>query len=225
MGRDRDSGSGAEERIELSFRPASYFGPRSLRRHTASRINGRVRRGAVERALGAGEDVPAALLESTLDPDTLAAVTSIHPQLLGGEFLPPYAEGEVEIASVSLRSTTADQVSVRARMAGGRILYRVVDEYEGEYIADDWEPRSSCRPLTLGQLIGLIDAAYDVFEIAHTNMEGGADRESMEEFVTVSSAFYPQLELHYAEMLDAFLEDNYPVEEEDGDVEDVEVER
>ena len=48
---------------------------------------------------------------------------------MGGEYLPPLLDDEVEIARVSLASVTADQTSVRAQRIPGGIAYRIVDEY------------------------------------------------------------------------------------------------
>ena len=47
---------------------------------------------------------------------------------MGGEYLPPLRKGEVEIARISLESTTDDQISIRARRGRERIRCRVVDE-------------------------------------------------------------------------------------------------
>jgi hypothetical protein len=202
---------------DLSFRPASYFRPQRLKDHVTSKITGHVRRRLVKAALAAGEAVPPALLEGTLDEGTLGAVTRIHPSLLGGEFLPEHEAGEVEIARISLESTTSDQQVVRARRMGQRIRYSVHDEYDGEYINPDWRPRSSKQPLTLGQLVKLIDSAYDVFDVIDMNMEGGADVSSMASFVTVSSPFYPQLEGLYERGIAAYLAENYAPDEAEND--------
>ena len=77
---------------------------------------------------------------------------------MGGEYLPPLRKGEVEIARISLESTTADQISVRARRVGERIRYRIVDEYEFKYVC---HPASSDSPLSLRDLIGLMESASD----------------------------------------------------------------
>ena len=79
---------------------------------------------------------------------------------MGGEYLPPLRKGEVEIARISLASVTADQISVRARRSRGRIRYRVVDEYmeTSTYVC---HPASSVSPLSLGELIALMESASD----------------------------------------------------------------
>ena len=77
----------------------------------------------------AGSPVPDGLDAAVLDKAMREAWGAIHPSHLGGEFLPRLRKGEVEIARISLRSVTADQISLRARRLVGRIGYRIVDEY------------------------------------------------------------------------------------------------
>ena len=73
---------------------------------------------------------------------------------MGSEYLPKVSPGEVEIARIVLpQSTLKDIISVRARLRSWRYRYRVVDEYESEF---DIHRKSSISPLTLGQLIDLI---------------------------------------------------------------------
>ena len=134
---------------------------------------------------------------------------------MGGEYLPCYLPGEVEIARVVLASTTQDVISIRARRrrGGRRIYYRVIDEYP-EYWRYTWRPRSSARPLTLGALFGLIDGA------GHEDLNGdgrslpdalrdgndcGDDLEPLVGFVTVASEFYPDLAAYYREQAEAWL--------------------
>lgn len=205
-----DHSLGVSSDADLSFRPASYFRPQRLEDHVTSKITGRVRRRIVKESLHAGEVVPAALLRGTLDEGTLAAITSLHPALLGGEFLPEQQSGDVEIARISLASTTSDQVVLRVRKSGARLRYSVHDEYDGEFVNPDYRPRSSARPLMLGQLVSLIDSAYDVFDVIQQNLDGGADVRDMARFARVTSDFYPQLASLYEGWIAAWLAENYP---------------
>lgn len=72
----------------------------------------------------------------------------------GGDYLPPFKRKEVEIARLSLDSTTWDVISIRARPTSRGIAYRVVDEYNSEY---SFRPKSSRRPLSLSDLISIIN--------------------------------------------------------------------
>ncbi len=137
------------------------------------------------------------------DPNTLGP---LHPWWMGGEYLPDYLPGEIEIARIVLESTTMDVTSVRARPVDGRIHYRVVDEYPdiGPFVS--LEPRISQRPLTFGEIVTLIDnikpnpkafgevtsQSYVEF-IRDRNTSDGCDLDHMARFVTVESSLYPQL--------------------------------
>lgn len=79
---------------------------------------------------------------------------SIHPAMMGGEYLPDLTDGGVEIARISLKSTTSDQISVRASQEGNRIRYSVADEYDTEF---DLTFETSDRPLFMGEMIEFLD--------------------------------------------------------------------
>jgi hypothetical protein len=138
----------------------------------------------------------------------------LHPHLMGGEYLPATDEDEVEIARVELASTTGDVIQVRARNASGTIAYRVVDEYYDEGSRYKVAPEDSARPLTLGELIDLIDTArradeehiygderYDVGLVDSARdinyYEGSGDAGGLREFVRVTSGFDPELEGYF----------------------------
>jgi hypothetical protein len=124
--------------------------------------------------------------------------------LRGGDFLPGFKRFEVEIARLSLESTTWDVISIRARPSSHGIVYRVVDEYDTNYRI---RPRSSRKPLTLGKLIQLIESMTgweddrSMSPPALRDSQGFCNDERMisdlRSFVTVSSEFYPDLEPWY----------------------------
>jgi hypothetical protein len=127
-----------------------------------------------------------------------------------------------------MRSTTGDVLQVRARPRDGRIAYRVVDECATKHgDPGTWayviQPETSELPLTMGELVNLIDTAeqtggisqgddrYDVGlveGILNANVDGDADIETMRDFFTVSSAFYPELGAYY----DTVMQDWYDEE-------------
>ena len=116
----------------------------------------------------------------------------------------------MEIARIVLPlSTLGDVISVRARFRSGRYRYRVVDEYESEF---DIRRKSSIRPLTLGQLIDLIqtgsqpDFTHDgdglVEGFWNVELQDGAGPGALEEcvrFAHVESDHYPELAAWYEE--------------------------
>lgn len=123
------------------------------------------------------------------------AIGAIHPALMGGLYLPDLEEGEVEIARVSLESVTADQISVRARPVKGGIAYAIHDEYENGF---ELHPATSRRPLTMRQVVRLIDGAMEdgglVLGIVKMNAGPGESHpDDLRTFATVSSPFYPEL--------------------------------
>jgi hypothetical protein len=189
--------SNANDVVDLDFRPAGYFWPLDLATHLLATVKGAERRKHIQTLIDANrldllEDLVA---KSSLAPEVRRATGRIHPWFMGGEYLPDQMPGEVEIARVTLASTTQDVVSVRARKGKNRIRYRIVDEYEGETLTERRE-RTSTRPLTLGQLIDFLDGAWSIRDVV-TGNEMECDLERMRWFVTVSSPFYPHLATHY----------------------------
>ena len=131
----------------------------------------------------------------------------------GGEYLPDYSRGEIEIARIVLASATTDVVSVRAhRTRDLRIHYRVVDEHETRFVH---HPRSSKAPLTFAQLVSLLDSVRrEDDEPGHEyipwNRDGNyrfdrGEPAKWSHFVTVESAFYRQLEAFYRQRNDRWL--------------------
>lgn len=181
--------------FDLNYRPDAYWGPETLEKHFGSRITGEVRRRAVLDDLAEGNEPPAVVLASKLDEPNRRAFGAIHPMMMGGEYLPDFRAGEVEIARAVLNSTTMDVISVRARRTRTRIHYRIVDEYDGDIVYTA-HPRTSHEPLTFRQMIRMIDRGYE------GGLDGGArqmnyeihpDPEKLAHFCKISSEFYPDL--------------------------------
>ena len=173
------------------------------------------------------ENIPPALLQAGLSELLREEMGRIHPAFMGGEYLPEYEDGEVEIARIELKSTTGDVTSIRARpgdLSQGEppIVYRVEDEYQTEFTL---ARAGSDKPLTLAELIDFIDdTASDGDEDCHglalqataMNFSCGSDAESLLGFATVTSDFYPDLEAHYDAFITEWLEEA-AAEEEDGE--------
>lgn len=197
------------KKIDMNFRPDSYWDEAAL----LANVKGEFRRRQILQAIDDDEvdEIPPPILADSL-PEHLRNFTgSIHPMLMGGEYLPDYEEGEVEIARVALDSTTCDVISVRARPEGKRIRYRVVDEYTSDYVLE-WD--QSNKPLTLRRLIqlmntvesiefesqGLVDQHWD-----YLASEGSYDLDYCVAFTRVSSKFYPQLAEYYDQKADEWI--------------------
>jgi len=144
------------------------------------------------------------------------------PWCLGGEYLPGLFEGEVEIARISLKSTTSDQISVRAKQEGNLIRYRIVGEYEEEegpgYVLCI---ESTEEPLTLGELMVLINSASVAGDIYPGGILGsnwlmmrdsGYRSEEIIDFLSLSSAFYPEIGRCYRELAETWVENNVEVD-------------
>lgn len=199
--------------IDYSQRPPCYWRDETLTRAILGNIKGEFRRREVRRALAEGsvEDIPGEILGEALSENVRKFVGRIHPSLMGGEYLPDCTGGEVEIARISLASTTNDIISLRAApRPDGAIGYRIVDEYEGMFVFD-LSRTSSVLPLTLGELVGLLE----------TNRERGAPgnlivgfnnhnaeyigRETLRHFTSIGSEFYPQLHAHCERVFDDWI--------------------
>ena len=142
---------------------------------------------------------------------------------MGGEYLPDYIGGEIEIARVSLKSVMYDVYSIRAKIADdGRIKYRVVDEYES-WDNERFKLKSeiTSKPFTFGELVSFIDnvewndgdGAYKGLTTRFRDMNydlvgpGRRELEDLVDFVSVSSFFYPDLIRWYEnEAVDWFMD-------------------
>lgn len=196
----------------LAYRPRDYFGQFDQEIALMTRVQGSARRNAIRNAIERGEldQLPPELLAAKLDPETRSAIGRWHPAFMGGEYLPRLKAGEVEIARISLSSTTSDVTVMYARPLKGRIAYRVVDEYEGSTL-DGTAHRTSIRPLTMGALIDFFLQAWNLFLVLEANYENDVDR--MLTFFEAESEFYPYLDERLREMVEA----RYPREDTEED--------
>jgi hypothetical protein len=209
--------------FNYGYRPASYF--KDLDPHTlvVASILGEERRKDVEKRLASGTFDPLLcgdwLTESKLDDATLRLIGRVHPAFMGGEYLPPLEENEIEIARITVASVMQDVTSVRARRCGKRIGYRILNEHDGVFTA---ETQRSNRPLSLRELIGFINRSNEdgdsmanglVFSILDWNLHSGKHPDDMHGFVSVSSYFYPELADFYDTAIEDFLK-SYPLRNE-----------
>ncbi|MFN2374118.1 MAG: hypothetical protein ABR545_09940 [Cyclonatronaceae bacterium] len=213
--------------IDLSYRPDTYWPDDPAYELLISRIKGKKRR-EMARALHQKCDIPNLLIflhRETLPENERSAWGQIHPSFMGGEYLPSLLPGEVEIARISLESTTADQISVRARPEDGWIHYSVADEYAQEPFV--MAIPKSRKPLTLKRMIEQInmteDAAGDLFSglvrtFWYNCKDGGLPIEEIARFVDVDSDFYPELADWFGGFFEEWVRESYDEDalEEDG---------
>tara|TARA_B100000315_G_scaffold246346_1_gene273531 strand:+ start:387 stop:1004 length:618 start_codon:yes stop_codon:yes gene_type:complete len=136
----------------------------------------------------------------------------IQNSAIGGPFLPEKKTNVVEIANITLASTTGDIFSIRAKKTKNRINYSIVDEYEGTF---SLSIKSSQKSLSLKRMIKLIDdTTMDFMDSNYRKLFGGSRASNIEEFdrttplsnedieriwdfERVYSDFYPELEEWY----------------------------
>jgi hypothetical protein len=193
--------------IDLEFRPRDYFWAADLKIPLLSGIGGETRRQLVGEMVTGGIPIPAGLDAPVLDEEARQARGRIHPSNMGGEFLPALRRDEVEIARISLASVTGDQIRVRARRSGKRIVYRVVDEYGSEIATYICRPATSVSPLSLRRLIELMESACEGGSIILPILKMNSGAAALEEFISVTSDFYPDLGRYYRALTDKWIAD------------------
>lgn len=199
-------------KYNLDYSPKSYWVFEDLKKKVKATVKGDARRLLAESALDGMIPYEPWNFKERLTDEERKAWGAHHPKLMGGEYLPDLEGGEVEIARVSLASVTGDVFSIRARWSRGEIRYSIVDEYSAKY---SLSPESSKKPLTMREIIELIDTAmpderhqlldglYDGLVIPPLEYNYDAEPlclESLQRFVRVSSPFYPELEKWYEEV-------------------------
>lgn len=179
--------------IDLDYRPDTYFRPQNLDRYLLSKVKNAVVRQTLQELFDAGRHAEACRLLSDegISVDDLKDMELIHPMFMGGNYLPDTEDGEVEIARISIKSTTYDVTCVYARRDGGAIHYRVVDEYEGDTLQGTTETRTD-KPMTLGELADFFLGAWSLIEVLEMNFEN--DLAQSLDFFTAHSEFYPDFD-------------------------------
>jgi hypothetical protein len=214
--------------LDLTYRPADYFTFYDRGIALADQISGALRRSAYEQAVAAGDQETAEqiLQNPTLSVAQRSAMASIHPMCMGGEYLPPKRVGEVEIARIVMRSTMYDTVCLYVRRSGGRLHYRMVDEFEGSML--DRISRTSSKPLTLKELADFFLLAWPMTETLEANFGCPAsDDDAVHGFIVeAKSNFYAEFADIVHERIHCWLDDNRDdspcegEEDEGGDSED-----
>ena len=206
--------------IKYGFRPKSYWGEDNVLQALLRDVKGAERRKMIKAYYEGGnfQELEESFTKASLSDEERYRLASIHPMFMGGEYLPDCKSNETEIARVTLRSTMQDVLSIRAKKEDGELHYSVADEYdESEFTL--WRD-SSIKPFSLKELIEFLDNTSQGngypggLSLSYNNYhaDAGLDLESLEDFTTVSSEIYPQLEKHY----DYVFSDWIAEEEEEG---------
>lgn len=184
----------------LAYHPRDYFGRYDLQVKLLSTVKGRARRALIKDALETGHTntLPDFVTTPELDVLDRQMLGRIHPMFMGGEFLPKRKPKEIEIARISIRSTTYDVTVLYARLVGQRIHYRVVDEYEGDTLEEP-SARTSTKPLTMGAMIDFFTTAWNLMDCLEGNFD--QDVEEMLGFFNAESEFYPCFDQTLTEMV------------------------
>jgi hypothetical protein len=199
--------------VDYHFRPPSYWDAPDPLAAILRNIKGDNRRKMIRDFWESNrlEDLDPTLLQDEVDETSRDALVRIDPTFMGGEYLPGYRLGEVEIARICLASLMSDVISIRARPTVAGIAYRVVDEHDGEYQLTINESRD---PLDLIQMIQLIDEGLVLDDdyspglalcFNDYNVQEGSSRAKERNFTRIESDIYRQLSEHYEHVLDDWL--------------------
>jgi hypothetical protein len=174
----------------MAYRPRDYFGRYDLEAELMTRVKGTLRRKLLREAIETGnvDQMPPGVRESALDETNRRMLGRIHPMYMGGEYLPRVKSDEVEIARLSIQSTTGDVVCLYARPVGIRIAYRMADEYQGSTLESP-STRTSMRPLTMGEMISFFLKSWNLFECLDCNYPNAL--QSKLDFFSAESEYYP----------------------------------
>ena len=201
--------------IDLHYWPDTYFRPQKLERYLLSKVKGLVLRKKLQALFEAGRhaEVSSLLTAEGISAADSKALESLHPMFMGGNYLPDTEDGEVEIARISIKSTTYDVTCVYARPDGGAIHYRVVDEYGGETLQGTAEARTD-KPMTLGEFADFFLEAWPLIDVLEMNFEN--DRAASLDFFSAESEFYPDFD----RLCRQRVTEHFPEPEEEDDAED-----
>jgi hypothetical protein len=202
----------------LDFRPVTYWTTFDEAAEVVNNIEGADRRRVAERYFMKGETPPQWIAAPKLSGEYQQYWGETDPRHLGGEFLPRTRPGEVEIARITLAASTQDVTSIRARKVSNRIAYRVVDEYEEDHRPWSVRRRTSIRPLTLGELVDLIETAELpsqpgwglVTKLMRSQFECGMDDAELCRYLSffeITSPFYPHLGSYFDQLIRQYIDE------------------
>jgi hypothetical protein len=181
------------EAIDLTWRPATYFRPTRLESYLLSKVKGAMLRKQLQALFDAGlhTEVGDLLTGDALSAADRKALEACHPMFMGGNYLPDTEDCEVEIARISIKSTTYDVTCVYAKPDNGVIRYRVIDEYGGDTLRRPFEATTTA-PMTLGEFTDFFLKVWPLLDVLEMNFED--DPEARLNFFSADSDFYPDFD-------------------------------
>ncbi len=201
--------------INYSFAPETYWSDGDPLAAILRNVTGENRRQMIRDYWDAGQldQIEEALLPDELPEAKRNELGRIHPSFMGGEYLPDYQYGEVEIARICLRSTTSDVISLRARPNEAGIAYRIIDEYDGKFHLPITQSK---LPLTLAELVQQFEdgelTELDCcggLALGYNNMNAeGCDFEDLRHFTRIVSDIYRQLETHFEHVFEEWVQES-----------------
>lgn len=205
------------------FRPKSYWEVKDPLTAILAHVSGQARRKLITDYWDAGEldKLNEELLKDELTDRVRQDLGRIHPFFMGGEYLPGWLPDEVAIVRIGLRSTTYDVIELRARRISQRaISLRWVDEYETTFS----QPCDQIdRPFSLGELIDFIQdsepdgQSWGPLPLCYSKMNNEylEDPESLRDFTSLGSDFYPGLSAWFSGLVDEWVAELTGGDEED----------
>lgn len=192
------------EGIDLGFCPLPRVFPMTAERLLLSRVKGTWRRDILEMAVEEDRllEVDPFFTAVSLSDEDRKARSAVHPSFMGGEYLPDFEDDEVEVARIELASVTGDVISVRGSQTKDGFRYRVVDEYDNEFLVDPNEITVD-KPLCLGDFGKFVCRAANIAEIVSSNEF--SDAREAKAFFRVKSTFYPQFSMYLLRTIDHLL--------------------
>jgi hypothetical protein len=188
------------KKLNLNFKPKSYFGPKDLTEHLISEIKSKAVKSRLNQLYRENRYDEVDELLNTYDEEKMDPGL-IHPMFMGGNYLDEKNSNEVEIANIVIKSTTYDVTSVYAQFKNREILYRVVDEYEGETLTGLTHIKSK-EPLTLSELLKFFLGAWSLNECLDHNFYGDViNNDKAMNFFQGNSDFYPEFHLALIELV------------------------
>jgi hypothetical protein len=179
--------------VDSQYRPLTYF--RAI--NTNIPIRGAARRQRYLECIKNGDAEAAEIMieQSPKTDEERQAIGRIHLHLMGGEYLPEPTKGEVEVARVTINSTTWDVTSVYATQTSRGTLLRVVDEYEGQTITG-CDTLLVRKPLTLLKFMHFFFSGWNLLQCLDYNYrDRGFPEDEIHEFVMdATSDFYAEFE-------------------------------